>query len=287
MTHAGFSLQLGINCRRQQGECGQQVEPCAPFVVVQPPGWLGGWNKLTLQLIQTNNLKLQLQEIAIRRKSMNLLILGATGRTGRLVVEQALAAGHTVTALVRSPEKLTVRNSSLRVVAGKATDAADVARALEGADAVLSTLGGNGSVIADSTRAIVEAAHQTGVKRVIVLSSFFVERKRLGAVARLLTGVAMGSVIKDKKAGEELLRQSDLDWTIVYASLLKDGPLSGSVEVLPVGAMRRISDRISREDVAAWMVQAATNGQLNHRSVGITEGTRTKENVALEAVVHD
>jgi len=218
---------------------------------------------------------------------MNLVVLGATGRTGRLVVEQALAAGHSVTALVRSPEKLTVRNSSLRVVAGKATDAADVARALEGADAVLSTLGGNGSVIADSTRAIVEAAHQTGVRRVVVLSSFFVERKRLGAVPRLLTGVAMGSVIKDKKAGEELLRQSDLDWTIVYASLLKDGPLSGSVEVLPVGAMRRISDRISRADVAAWMVQAATNGQLNHRSVGITAGTRTKENVALEAVVHD
>jgi uncharacterized protein YbjT (DUF2867 family) len=218
---------------------------------------------------------------------MNLVVLGATGRTGRLVVEQALAAGHTVTALVRSPEKLTVRNSSLRVVAGKATDAADVARALEGADAVLSTLGGNGSVIADSTRAIVEAAHQTGVRRVVVLSSFFVERKRLGAVPRLLTGVAMGSVIKDKKAGEELLRQSDLYWTIVYASLLKDGPLSGSVEVLPMGAMRRISDRISRADVAAWMVQAATNGQLNHRSVGITEGKRTKENVALEAVVRD
>ena len=218
---------------------------------------------------------------------MNLVVLGGTGRTGRLVVEQALAAGHTVTALVRSPEKLTVRNSSLRVVAGKATDAADVARALEGADAVLSTLGGNGSVIADSTRAIVEAAHQTGVRRVVVLSSFFVERKRLGAVPRLLTGVAMGSVIKDKSAGELLVRQSDLDWTIVYASLLKDGPFSGSVQVLPKGAKRRISDRISRSDVAEWMVQAATSSQLSRRSVGITEGTRTKAHVALEAVEHD
>jgi uncharacterized protein YbjT (DUF2867 family) len=218
---------------------------------------------------------------------MNLVIVGATGRTGHLVVEQALAAGHTVTALVRSPEKLAIRNSSLRVVAGEATDAADVARALEGADAVLSTLGGSGSVIADSTRAIVEAAHQKGVRRVIVLSSFFVERERLGAVSRLLTGIAMGSAIKDKSAGEQLLRQSDLDWTIIYASLLKDGPAGGSVKVLPVGAKRRISDRISRADVAAWMVQAATDSRLNHRSVGITEGTRTKENVALEAVEHD
>jgi uncharacterized protein YbjT (DUF2867 family) len=218
---------------------------------------------------------------------MNLLILGATGRTGRLVVEQALAAGHTVTALVRSPEKLTIRNSRLRVVAGRATDAADVARALEGADAILSTLGGRGSVIMDSTRAIVEAAHQTGLMRVVVLSSFFVERDRLGAVPRLLTRVAMGSVIKDKSAGEQLLRQSDLDWTIIYASLLKDGPVSESVELLPEGAKRRISDRISRSDVAAWMVQAATNRQLNRRSVGITEGTQTNENVVMEAVEND
>ena len=218
---------------------------------------------------------------------MNLLILGATGRTGRLVVEQALAAGHTVTALVRSPEKLTIRNSNLRVLAGRATDAGDVARALASADAVLSTLGGSGSVIADSTHAIVEAAHKTGVSRVIVLSSFFIERDRLGAVTRVLTGVAMGSVIKDKSAGEQLLRQSDLDWTIIYASVLKDSPISGSVEVLPEGAKWRISDRISRSDVAKWMVQAVTSSQLSRRSVGITEGKRTKERVALEAVEHD
>ena len=92
---------------------------------------------------------------------MKLVVLGANGRTGRLVVEQALAAGHTVTALVRSPEKLTIRSSGLRIVPGGATNAADVTRALEGGDAVLSTLGGKGSVIADSTRAIVDAAHQT------------------------------------------------------------------------------------------------------------------------------
>jgi uncharacterized protein YbjT (DUF2867 family) len=242
---------------------------------------------LTLQLIQTINLKLQLQEIAIRRTAMNLLILGATGRTGQLVVDQALAAGHTVTALVRSPEKVAIRNSNLRVVAGRATDPEDVARALANADAVLSTLGGGGSVIADSTGAIVEAAHRTGVRRVVVLSSFFVDGNRLGAMPRLLTGVAMGSVIKDKSAGEQLLRQSDLDWTIIYASVLKDGPASGSVELRPEGAKRRLSDRISRADVAEWMVQAATSSDLSRRSVGITEGTRTKEHVAREAVEHD
>ncbi len=206
---------------------------------------------------------------------MNLVILGATGRTRRLVVEQALGAGHTVTALVRSPEKLTIRNSSLRVIAGEGTDSGDVARALEGADAVISTLGGTGSVIADSTRAILEAAHRTGVDRVVVLSSFFVERDRLGAVSRLLTGIAAGSKIRDKSAGEQLVRQSDLDWTIVYASQLTDGPATGFVEVPLEGTKRRIWDRISRADVAAWLVQAATSPQYSRRSVGITGETRT------------
>jgi len=201
---------------------------------------------------------------------MNLLVLGATGRTGRLVVEQALAAGHTVTALVRSPEKLTLSGSNLRVVKGEATDKTAVSRALEGADAVISTLGGKGSVIADSTQAIVAAAHEAGVSRVVVLSSWLVERDRMDAVTRLLTGIAMRPLIKDKSAGEEALRRSDLEWTIVYASMLTDGPPSGSVAVVSEGTKRGMSQKISRADVAAWMIEAATSDQQSRRSVGIT-----------------
>ena len=205
---------------------------------------------------------------------MNLSVLGATGRTGSLVVEQALAAGHTVTALVRSPQKLNMTNPNLRVITGEATDAQAVARALLGADAVISTLGGGGSLITDSTAALVAAARQTGVKRVVVLSSWFVERDRLGAVTRLLTGVGMGGVIKDKSAGEQLLRHSDLDWTIVYASLLSDGPATGSAAVLPEQANRSMSQRISRADVAAWMIQAATSDRHSRRTVGIAQLSR-------------
>jgi len=201
---------------------------------------------------------------------MNLVVLGATGRTGSLVVEQALAAGHTVTALVRSPEKLTSANPNLRVVTGQATDATAVSRAMEGADAVISTLGGKGSVIADSTQAIVAAARAAGVKRVVLLSSWVVERDRMDTVTRLLTGLAMGPVIKDKSAGELVLRRSDLEWTIVYPSSLTDGPAKGSVTELPEQAKRGMSEKISRADVAAWMVKAATGVQHSRDSVGIT-----------------
>src|SRR5438093_6545980 len=146
---------------------------------------------------------------------MNLVVLGATGGTGRLVVAQVLAAGHTVTALVRSPEKLTLTNPNFRVIAGQATDPSAVSRAFDGADAVISALSGNGSVISESTQAIVEAAHKAGVIRAIVLSSFLVELDRFNFVTRLLTGLAINSMIKDKSAEEKALRDSDLDWTIV------------------------------------------------------------------------
>jgi uncharacterized protein YbjT (DUF2867 family) len=201
---------------------------------------------------------------------MNIVVLGATGGTGRLVVEQALAAGHTVTALVRSPEKMKARDPNLRVVAGQATDPSAVARVLDRADALISTLGGGGSVISDSTRAIVEAAYKAGVSRVILLSSFLVERDRFNPVTRLLTGLAMGSMIKDKSAGEKALRESNLDWTIVYASSLTDGPGRGQVAVLTETGRWTLSQRIPRADVAAWLLRAATSPETSRRTFSIT-----------------
>ncbi len=199
VTDAGFSLQLGIEGCRQQGEGAHELEPSTPLVMVQPADWLGrlharilSRNKLTLQVLgKISNLKLQLQELNLRGRSLYLLVLGATGRTGRLVVEQALAAGHTVTALVRSPQKLTTSNSNLRVVTGDVTDTSALAGAMERADAVISTLGGKGSVIADSTQAIVAAAREARVSRIVVLSSWVVERDRMDTATRLLTRIAM------------------------------------------------------------------------------------------------
>ena len=218
-------------------------------------------------------------------QSTNLVVLGASGRTGRLVVDQALAAGHSVTALVRSPEKLALRHPKLRVVVGDATDPSALSRALEGADAVISAIGSRGSVIADSSRALVAAAHQARVRRVVVLSSWLVQQDHMPALTRVLTGIAMGSVITDKAAGEELIRDSDLDWTIAYPSVLTDGPAVGSV-VLPDGATRRLSERISRADVASWLVDAATDDRYSGQSVGITGLAERSRRFRTEAANH-
>ena len=128
---------------------------------------------------------------------MNLTVLGATGPTGTQLVEQALAAGHHVTALARSPEKLTITNPNLHVVQGDATDRAAVSQAMKGADAVISTLGAKGSVIAASARAIVAVAKQEGPQRIVMLSSFAVARDRLKAASKLLTGNRASSSSRD------------------------------------------------------------------------------------------
>jgi uncharacterized protein YbjT (DUF2867 family) len=200
---------------------------------------------------------------------MNLTVLGAAGATGVQLVEQAIAAGHQVTALARSAENLTLTNPNLHVVQGDATDRAVVSQAMKGADAVISVVGARGPVIAEATRAVVAAAEQAGPDRFVMLSSFAVARDRLTPVNKLVTRMAMGSQIKDKAAGEEVLRASGLDWTIVYATVLTNGPKT-EPRVVPETEKVGMSQRISRADVASFLLQAATDGLYSRRDVVIT-----------------
>ena len=200
---------------------------------------------------------------------MNLTVLGAAGATGVPLVEQAIAAGHQVTALARSAENLTLTNPNLHVVHGDATDRAVVSQAMKGADAVISVLGARGPVMAEATRAVVAAAEQAGPDRILMLSSFAVARDRLKPVSKLVTRMAMGSQVKDKTAGEEVLRASGLDWTIVYATVLTNGPKT-EPRVVPETEKVGVSQTISRADVASFLLQAATDGLYSRRDVIIT-----------------
>jgi uncharacterized protein YbjT (DUF2867 family) len=118
---------------------------------------------------------------------MNLTVLGAAGATGTQLVEHALAAGHQVTALARSGQKVTIPNPNLHVVEGDATDRAVVSQAVKGNDAVISVLGARGPVIAEASRAIMAAAKQGGPDRIVMLSSFAVARERLTPISKLVT----------------------------------------------------------------------------------------------------
>jgi uncharacterized protein YbjT (DUF2867 family) len=190
---------------------------------------------------------------------MNLLVLGATGATGRLVVEQALTSGHHVNALVRSAQKPMLSHPNLSVITGEATETSDVSRAMKGTIAVISTLGApRGTVMTDATRAMLAAAAEHGVNRIVMLSSFAVERDRLTGLTRAITGMAMRAALKDKAIAEEMLRASACDWTIIHATRLSDAAASGGASVVPPGVRLSMAQKISRADVAAWLLKEAS-----------------------------
>ena len=193
---------------------------------------------------------------------MNLLLLGATGQTGKQLLAQALDQGHSVTALVRSPEKLDVENERLDIRVGSVTDSGAVLQALEGQDAVLSALGARGlrelfaaDLIIKSMEAIVPAMEGSGVRRLIFMSALGVgdSSREAPAVLRIVMGTALRRIAKDKAAGEEQLRESNLDWTLVYPPSLTNGPRTGDYRV---GEDLRVkaTGKISRADVADFML---------------------------------
>lgn len=135
---------------------------------------------------------------------MSILVLGANGGTGVHVVEQAVAAGDRVVALVRGTNvNVGLTRDGVDVIHGNATNAADLAKAMASADVVISTLGGRGSsTMSDAVRAIIDGAHQAGMRRVVVMSSFAVERDRLGPMTKLMSNLTMSKAIADKIASE-------------------------------------------------------------------------------------
>jgi putative NADH-flavin reductase len=190
---------------------------------------------------------------------MKLLVLGATGGTGRQVVGQALAAGHEVTAYVRNPTNLE-RSPGLRIAAGDAADGTALERALQGQEAVVSTIGvrqsfRSGQLFSRSMKALAPAMERRGVRRLVLMSSFGVGESLRDAptLLRLHYRVFLHGIFADKKAAEDYLRTTRLDWTFVYPVLLTDGPHTGRYR-----AGERLAlegwPKISRADVADFIL---------------------------------
>ena len=190
---------------------------------------------------------------------MKLLVLGATGGTGRQVVIQALEAGHEVTAYVRKPSQL-AKQAGLRVAAGDATDVDALERALPDQDAVVSTLGRRRSfrsahLFTRSMQALAPAMETCGVRRLVLMSSFGVGESIRDAppLLRLHYRVFLHGIFADKKAAEDYLRTTRLEWTFVYPVLLTDGPRTGRYRA---GERLQLTGlpKISRADVAHFIL---------------------------------
>ncbi len=209
---------------------------------------------------------------------MNIAIFGATGAAGKILTEQALAAGHEVTAVVRDPARLAVPpHSRLRVVTANVMDPASIAPALEGADAVVSSIGPRGTgpttVIQDSVRSIIEAMAKTGVRRFVQVSGSIVADEGESPYMRYLAKplarrTFLRHVSADMHAGEDEIRRSDLDWTIIRPPALTSKAATGAYRTaidknLPHGF------NVSRADLAACILAILDDPTTVRRHVGI------------------
>ena len=197
---------------------------------------------------------------------MRLAVFGGTGKTGRLLLEQALAAGYDVTVLVRTLSKLALRHERLHVVQGDALDPNRVAQVVSGADAVISLLGptkdGPPLSVSRSTANIISAAEACGVRRLLVTAGAGVGDPvdRPGPVDRLI-GVLLKKAAKtayeDMTAAAIAVRRSSLDWTLVRIPRLTDGPRRGQLKTGYLGKGAGMA--LSRADLAAFLLQQAND----------------------------
>lgn len=208
---------------------------------------------------------------------MKLLILGSTGPTGRHLIDLALRSGDAVTAFARNPAALADLNGQVIIAAGDATSLRDVATAAAGHDAIISALGKGTSIRADefftrSASAVIVAAAETGVARLVWLSSFGVGETFdwSSTTQKLIYRSLLRSIYADKKISDDRIRSSGLDWTVVYPTRLTNGPAKGTFQAADRIPMTG-NPTISRADVAAFMHQAAHDDEWIHRSPVITD----------------
>jgi putative NADH-flavin reductase len=206
------------------------------------------------------------------QNAMQIAVFGATGGTGQQVVEQALAAGYRIRALVRDPIKLAARDG-LTLIQGDVLDQAAVDRCVEGSDAVICVLGSHGSAepVEDrGTERILAAMKTQGVRRLIAVTSMGVgdSIEQVAAFFRAIMKLTLKRVMEAKERQEQAIMASDLEWTIVRPGGLTDGPRTGSYQF---GTDKSIkATRVSRADVADFILRELTAGDYIRQTPAIS-----------------
>jgi Putative NADH-flavin reductase len=196
---------------------------------------------------------------------MRIVVFGASGKTGRLVVAQAVHRGDDVIAFVRDASKQWFPDA-VKVHQGHPSEAHDVEAALVGADAVISALGPiaeeTTTEISDSTRTIVEAMEKIGPRRIAIAANakVFSDDEVTGAYANVAT---------EHRRDAETLRESALDWTVVAAPMLTDDPAIGSYVAVVDG--KGPGRSIARGDFAMALLDAVENDAWIRHLVGVTD----------------
>jgi len=194
---------------------------------------------------------------------MNVLVIGAAGKTGSLVVERALAAGHRVTAFAREAS-VGKAATGVSVITGDATDRASLDKAMVGQDAVIDTIGGKTpyretTLERSVAGAVVASMKANGVRRLVVISAFGVGDSADQAswfVKHVIVPTWLRGSTADKAAMEAVVRASDIAFVIVRPAMLIDLDATGSVKIFEE---HNTAHKITRADVAQFCVEQLTS----------------------------
>lgn len=208
-------------------------------------------------------------------KPISILVIGATGGTGRQLVAQALKRNYQVTALVRRPEKLQLTHPKLRVIQGDVLQPDSLLEAVKEQQAVICALGhkrflGPSRILSRGTQNLIHAMQAQGVSRLICQTSMGIgdSAGRMGLIYTFFTiPVVLAFYFYDKTRQERLIAQSDLQWTIVRPAILSNGPLTHRTRDGKNSGSFIIGRRISRADTAAFILDELEH---NHHLCGTT-----------------
>lgn len=206
---------------------------------------------------------------------MKLIVFGATGSVGKLLVEQAMAQGHEVTAFARNPERLGPSRPGLRTYAGDVLNPDDVGRALPGHDAAFVIIGAGrkGGVRREGTRNIVDAMKLGGVRRLICQSTLGAGDSRPALNffwKRIMFGILLKDAYRDHQEQEGVVRRSGLAWTIVRPGAFTDGLATGAYRHGFPPDTDGLQLKISRSDVAEFLLRQLTDRTYLHRTPGLS-----------------
>jgi putative NADH-flavin reductase len=207
---------------------------------------------------------------------MRLVVLGATGGTGVEIVRQGIERGHSVTAFVRSPERLKAFRDLINVKQGDLLNRAALEQGIKDHDAVLSGFGprvpvskADAHLLEQFAIALTNAMPRAGVRRVVVESVAFLFKNSILPPAYLLGRLLFPRTVADASAMERVFGESELDWTMVRPPELTDKPYTGAYRVRE-GHLPRFGFKISRADVADFMLKAVENHSSIRKIVGVS-----------------
>ncbi len=209
---------------------------------------------------------------------MNLLIIGASHGIGLETVKQALEKGHNVMAFSRHPERIGITHPNLRAVAGDVLDPSSLDLAVKGQDGVIVSLGipptkKPVTVFSEGTRNIISAMKKHGAKLLICITGIGAgESRGHGGFLydRIFQPLLLNTIYQDKDREEAIIKESGLDWIIVRPGFLTNGSLTGKYRVL-TDLAGVTSGKISRADVAHFLVSQAQNPSYLHQTPLITD----------------